>query len=272
MHGHNFLLNQPLAIDKNYLLSTAFSIYQGYKQNTFLSAEKIDERFVAGIHSQASSASKTGANKYPVVIEILGPIVKYSDWWYTGTQTILNMLKSIEANENISGVIFKIDSGGGLAYGTPELANFIFNMEKPTIGYTNGLACSAALWIMAACKIRIANPYANWIGSIGTFLSFQDFAQLFEKYGAKIYEIYAPASSEKNNDWRELMANDNQKPYEESLTITNDLFINDIQTFYGDSLKDDDHVFKGKVYTPKEAKKIGLIDEIGPIESAYSKF
>lgn len=67
-----------------------------------------------------------------------------------------------------------------MAWGTPELANYIFNMEKMTIGYTNGLACSAALWIMAACKLRIASPYANWIGSIGT-LSYQDFFSFIRK-------------------------------------------------------------------------------------------
>ena len=271
MHGQNFLLNQPLAIDKTYLMSLAVSFFQGYKQNSFLSAEKIDEKFNAGIKSQISSAKTSGANKYPVVIEIVGPIIKYSDWWYTGTQTILSILKSIEANENISGVIFKIDSGGGMVAGTPELANFIFNMEKMTIGYTNGLCCSAALWIMAACKHRVANPYANWIGSVGTFMSFQDFEALFEKYGAKIYEIYAPDSSEKNNEWRELMAG-NQKPYEESLGTSNNLFISDIKKFYSESLQDDGHVFKGKIYTPAEAKKIGLIDELGTYETALSKF
>lgn len=271
MHGQNFLLNQPLAIDKSYLMSLVPNFILGYKQNSFLSAEKIDEKFLSKINSQYTAATNSGANKYPVVIEIIGPIVKYSDWYYTGTQTILNVLKSIEANENVSGVIFKIDSGGGMAWGTPELANYIFNMEKMTIGYTNGLACSAALWIMAACKLRIASPYANWIGSIGTFISYQDFSALFEKYGAKIYEIYAPESTEKNMDFRELMKG-NEKPYEASLKVTNDLFISNIKTFYGESLQDDTHVFKGKVYTPSEAKKIGLIDEIGTFEDAISKF
>lgn len=271
MHGQNFLLNQPLAIDKSYLMSLVPNFILGYKQNSFLSSEKIDEKFIAGLNSQATSAKNSGANRYPVVIEIVGPIVKYSDWWYTGTQTILNILKSVEANENISGVIFKIDSGGGTSWGTPELANYIFNMEKMTVGYTNGLACSAALWIMAACKIKIANPYANMIGSIGTFISFQDFSALFEKYGAKIYEVYAPDSTEKNYEWRELMKG-NQKPYEDSLTLTNNQFISDIEKFYGESLKDDGHVFKGKIYVPQEAKKIGLVNEIGTFEDAISKF
>ena len=45
MHGQNFLLNQPLAIDKSYLMSLVPNFILGYKQNSFLSAEKIDEKF-----------------------------------------------------------------------------------------------------------------------------------------------------------------------------------------------------------------------------------
>ncbi len=81
MHGQNFLLNQPLAIDKSYLMSLVPNFILGYKQNSFLSAEKIDEKFLSKINSQYDAATNSGANKYPVVIEIIGPIVKYSDWY-----------------------------------------------------------------------------------------------------------------------------------------------------------------------------------------------
>ena len=41
---------------------------------------------------------------------------------------------------------------------------------------------------------------------------------------------------------------------------------------FGEKLKDDGHVFKGKTYTPQQAKEIGLIDELGTLEDALSKF
>lgn len=271
MHGQNFLFNQPLCIDRDYLLSLVFNLSQNVQHKNFLSRDKIEEKLYANIDAQISSAQISGANKYPIIIDLIGPIIKYSDWWYYGTQTILNILKRAESNDNISGVILNIDTGGGMLSGTPELADFIFNMEKPTVGYTGGYACSAGNWLFGATKIRIANPFADKIGSIGVFLSYQDFSALFEKYGAIIHEVYAPQSTEKNESYRELLKG-NKSLYEKELKQSADLFISEMKRFYGDTLKDDDHVFKGKTYTPKEALKVGLVDELGTIETALAKF
>ncbi|MDR2205773.1 MAG: S49 family peptidase [Flavobacteriaceae bacterium] len=258
-------------MDRDYLFSAIPNFIIGAQQKTFLTPDEIDAEFKAKLNAQILSAQNSGANKYPVIIDIIGLIVKYSDWWYTGTQTIIQILKNFEANENISGVVLNIDSGGGFLSGTSELANFIFNMEKPTIGFTNGYVCSAANWIYAACKHRMASPFSDKIGSIGAFISFQDFTALFEKYGAKYYEIYAPQSSEKNIEFRELMKG-NEKLYEQSLKESVDLFISEMRRFYGENLKDDGHVFAGRTYKPADALKIGLVDELGTLEDALQKF
>lgn len=117
----------------------------------------------------------------------------------------------------------------------------------------------------------MAGPFASAIGSIGTLMSFQDFSAMFEKWGAKIYEIYADQSSEKNIDFRELMKG-NEKPYKQHLNNITDNFISTIKANYGEELKDDGHVFKGKTYTSEEALKIGLVQEIGTINDALAKF
>lgn len=271
MHGQNFFLNEPLAIDRNYLLSILPSIIFGYKNNSFLSSFKIEENFSASIQNQIKSSSETGASKFPVVFNIIGPIVKYTDWYYIGTQSMMRMLSSIDANPNISGIVFNIDSGGGMVSGTAEFADFIKNLDKPTISYTNDYQCSAAEWIASGCDYNMAGPFASAIGSIGTLMNYQDFSAMFEKWGAKIYEIYAEQSSEKNLDFRELMKG-NEKPYQQRLNAITENFISTIKSNYGELLKDDNHIFKGATYTSEEALKIGLIQEIGSINDALSKF
>ena len=110
---------------------------------------------------------------------------------------MMRILSYIDRSPNISGVVFNIDSGGGMVSGTAEFADFISKMNKPTISWTNDYQCSAAEWIASACNLKMAGPHASDIGSIGTLLSFQDFSAMFEKWGAKIYDIYAPQSTEK---------------------------------------------------------------------------
>lgn len=271
MHGQNFLMNQPLAIDKDYLLSLLPNIILGYKNNSFLSVEQTEENYLSALTGQFTQSRQTGADTFPVVLNISGPIVKHTDWNYIGTQTYLKILKNLENDPSVSGVILNIDSGGGMVSGTAELADFIHSMETPTIAYTNGLMCSAAQHIGAACDYKMASPYADAVGSIGTMLSFQDFSAMFEKFGAKIHEVYAPQSTEKNFEFRELLAG-NKQPYEERLRVLNEDFIKNIKKFYGEKLTDDGHVFKGKTYNAQEALAIGLLDEVGTLEDALAKF
>ncbi len=245
---HNSILGQPIAIDMGFLQSLIPTFLLGLKSNDFKSKEKIDEEFIEGIEHQAEQATATGNEKFPVVFGIYGPIVKYSSLFYVGTQTICSLVKSLEKNERISGIIFKIDSGGGMVSGTAELSNVIKNCSLPTLAYTNGYMCSAAYDIAAACDARMAHPNADLIGSIGTMLSFQDYSAMFEKWGATIYEVYAPQSTEKNKEFRDLMKGD-EKAYTERLEALTEDFIARVKENVGEGLKDEGKVFKGKTYT-----------------------
>lgn len=271
MHGQNIFLNQPLAIDKDYLLSTIANIISGYQQNSFSSAETIVQKAFSKIETQASAAQINGADAFPVVLDINGPIIKYSSWYYLGTQDIISILRRLDRNSSVSGIVLNIDSGGGMVSGTAELTHTIKNLSKPTIAYTGGYMCSAAMDIASGANFRMANPYADLIGSIGTMMSYQDFSKMFEKWGATLYEIYAPQSSEKNSEFRALISGD-QKPYEEKLKVMTADFISRMETNLKETLKDDGHVMKGKTYTPQQALSVGLINEIGTLEDALAKF
>lgn len=272
MIGFNTFINEPLAIDKGYLLAlipTLLSEYAVIKANASNSyIQEREDDFRQSINRQGKAM---GNNHFPVVLNIRGPIIKYSTWYSYGTQFYGSLLQELDAHPQVSGILLNIDSGGGMVSGTAELTNIIQNLKKPTISYTNGYQCSAALDIASGCDYHMASPYADLIGSIGTMLSYQDFSAMFEKWGAKIYELYAPQSTEKNQEFRELMKG-NENLYTERLKMLAQDFIDRMKENFGEDLKDDGHIFKGKTYTPKEALAIGLIDELGSLEDALSKF
>ncbi len=267
----NNFANQPVAILKSYLDSVVPALFLDFKTKGLESSEVIEAKVLKNLELQAASASASGADKFPVVINITFPIIKYSTWSMPGTQFFIRLFKSLERDERISGVLFNIDSGGGMVAGTGEFCSVIENSSLPTIAYTNGYMCSAAYEIASACDARVAHPDADLIGSIGTMLSYQDYSAMFEKWGATIYEVYAPQSTEKNREFRELKKG-NKKLYEERLKVLTDDFIGRVKSNLGDKIKDDGHVFKGKTYRPKEALKIGLVDEIGTLEDALLNF
>lgn len=270
MQGNNTLLNTPLAIDKGYLLSIIPDLMMQFSRiSEKQSVSELEKKYLMKIEAQGQSVD--AHHSFPVVLDIIGPIVKYSSWYSYGTKFYASILKSLDTHPRVSGIVLNIDSGGGMVSGTAELTSVIKGLSKPTISYTSGYQCSAALDIASGCKYHMASPYADMIGSIGTMLSYQDFSAMFEKWGAKIYEIYAPQSSEKNKEYRELMQG-NEKLYTERLRYLADDFIKRMKANFGEKLKDDGHVFKGKTYTPQEALEIGLIDELGSLEDALNKF
>lgn len=259
-----------MMIHQPFLMSVVSSLILGYKNNSFESSEKIDQKFNERIINEMSSMIDKGVSSFPVIINIIGPIIKYSDYYYTGTQTILGVLRALEEDDRVSGVLFNIDSGGGM--GDRELAEFIFNMETPTIGFSNGLVCSAAQWIFSACKYKIMSPHASWAGSIGTYFPFSNMEGILEKLGAQFKDIYAPESTLKNLYYREMVENNNPALFEEMAKSFNDEFVADIKMFYGDKLTDDGKVFKGHIYRPTEALYIGLVDELCSLNEALEKF
>lgn len=271
MHGQNNFINVPLAIDKSFLLSLIPNIILGYQQKNFLSAESILERAEKQIEKQAEGFMSDGADKFAVVLDIKGAIMKYSSWYYLGTQDMIRILKRLDANPQISGILLNIDSGGGMVSGTSELTEAIKNLSTPTIAYTNGYMCSAAMDIASGADYRMASPHADMIGSIGTMMSYQDYEAMFEKFGATIYELYAPQSTEKNKEFRELKAG-NKEAYEERLFALTEDFISRMRENLSESIQDDGLVFKGKTYSPKEALAVGLINELGSLEDALNKF
>ena len=271
MFNGNTLLNTPLAIDKGYLMSLVPSLAAEFmlmKSSPIQSVKEREIQYLSKINKQGEGKENM---KFPVIVDIVGAITKYSTYFSYGTQFLGELLKELDRSPSVSGIILNIDSGGGMVSGTAELTHIIKNLETPTISYTSGYQCSAALDIASGCDYHMASPFADKIGSIGTMLSYQDFSAMFEKWGAKIYEIYAPQSTDKNKEYRELMKG-NEKLYTEQLKVLADDFISRMKENFGEKLKDDGHVFKGKTYTPKEALEIGLIDELGSLEDALSKF
>lgn len=193
-----------LSIEKEYLFSIIPALVKGFKDNTFTASEKLEEDYEAKLEVQARSGSASGRDTFPVVVDIYGAIVKHTSYDYIGTQSYGRYLRQLDAHPSVSAIILDINSGGGMVSGTAELAHIIRGIEKPIVAYTNGYMCSAAYWIAAACDKVVSSPFADAIGSIGTMLHTQDYSQMFEKWGAKIYEVYAPESSEKNKLRRSL--------------------------------------------------------------------
>lgn len=203
------------------------------------------------------------------IIQVHHPIFKYDQaCGPRGTQSIMAVLENWKNDASVVGVVMDFNSGGGQVSGTPEIANYIFNYDKPIVSYSNDIVGSAAYYMYAAANYRMLNEFADVVGSIGVMTQGINMKGIIEKQGGKVYEIYSDLSPEKNNASRELQ-NGNERPLIE--TMLNPMaqkFHDDMKRFVPNI---SEKALKGDVFSPEEAINEGLVDSFGTLQNAIDK-
>lgn len=82
----------------------------------------------------------------------------------------------------VSTVVFDIDTPGGMVAGCMHTAAAIEALGKvvDTIGYVDGMACSAGAWLLTACRHRVVTPTAE-VGCVGVVQSHVEYSDDFVK-------------------------------------------------------------------------------------------
>lgn len=207
------------------------------------------------------------------IIPVSGPIMKYNgECGEPGSIQRIGWLMDAERRNNISSAVLLIDSPGGQVDGTQSFANAIKSFSKPILGYVDdGMAASAAMWILSAANEAYTSLESDQVGSIGVYTSILDYKGYLEMNGLKMHEIYAPQSTEKNKDYRDAIAG-NYEAVLDDLKITADTFINAVkENRKGRADKSEAQWSTGKMFYAKDAQKAGLIDGVKSFEQVITK-
>lgn len=209
-------------------------------------------------------------SQYISVLSIKSPLFKYDQMCGPiGTRTMMRVLKEWEANNSIVGVVLDIDCPGGQVAGLSEFADFLYNYSKPIVSFTDGNQASAAQYVASACKYSFSHKFAEHLGSIGTMLKYIDLDGILKNQGAIIEDIYATGSTRKNEEQRKKdNENSNELIIQNILNPAREQFVSDMKKFRPNI---DESLFEGQIVRPEEAVSLGLIDEIGTLQSAFDK-
>jgi ClpP class serine protease len=225
--------------------------------------------------SYGSTSSQVENTSKVAIIDFIGPVVKYSDWWIDmlGTQDYIRILERLRMDPSIAGVVMNVDCGGGQKYGTPEFYDYIksFTDTKPLVIYSNGLLCSGAYYFAAPSSYIIANKRADAIGSIGIYTEIFDWNGYYASMGLKVHTIYSTLSTEKNKSHRDVIdgTDSDYKNYiTKELNPDGQQFIDDMKAARP-QIKEE--VFLGGTWNGEESLNMGLVDANGTIQDAIDK-
>jgi signal peptide peptidase SppA len=203
------------------------------------------------------------------VIPIRSEILKYDQpCGPRGTQSLLNDVKAADQNPNISSMILVVDSPGGQVAGTDLLADAIKNSSTPVVAFVDGLAASAAYWIISGAAKIIASSDLDRIGSIGTMLMVEDLKPALEQLGVKFHEVYASLSTDKNKDFNQVLDGNYDSYRKNVLDVINTKFLSTVKS-YRTNL--DGSTLTGKIFFAPQAIELGLIDQIGTLDQAIEE-
>lgn len=210
-----------------------------------------------------------------IEVPIVDAMLKHPGPCNHGMTEVEDILLLASQNENITGCILKIDSGGGEAAAVAPVLNGINvfrNSGKKIIAFCD-VACSAAYWVAAATDYIIAdNTISAGFGSIGVLINYIDAVPYLEKQGYKVHTIYAPESSEKNKAFRLMLEGKYEEITKDVLTPLANKFIADIKSYRKFNVDDNHNVFKGADFNAADSLNIGLIDKIGTYDDCIAFF
>ena len=184
-----------------------------------------------------------------------------------GTVSLTNSIKQCDADPSVKSILLYVDSPGGSSSYMDILSQTIAQCQTPVIAFVEGMAASAAYWAISGAKKIICSSPTDQVGSIGTYLTWYDLKGYMEAHGVAVHEVYATLSTEKNQIISDLRSGNEDRVKSDFLDRINSQFHSQVQA---NRPAVDPATLHGKIYFASDAIAVGLIDEIGSMESAMN--
>jgi protease-4 len=186
-----------------------------------------------------------------------------------GSDDVADAFRDASEDPDVRAILFRIDSGGGSAVASESIRRAVVRAKlagKPVIVSMGEAAASGGYWIAMNADKIIAQP-GTLTGSVGVVAGKMVTSDLWNRFGVEWGQI---SRGQNATMWSSLT------PYSESESKRLDTILDDIYGAFvrniaearklpAASVRD---IAKGRVWTGAQAKALGLVDELGDMETA----
>lgn len=178
-------------------------------------------------------------------------------------------LRRAATDPSVKAVVVRVNSPGGSVVASNEIWKMLKDFEKPVIFSFGEMAASGGYYIACAGKWIVANP-DTLTGSIGVITEMANVDELAKKLGVQLIVIKTGPSKDIGNPFRP-MTEDEIKLWQTVIDQAFDGFVQVVAQ--GRGLPEDQvrQIGDGRVYTGRQAKELGLVDQLGYLEDAIDK-
>ncbi len=196
------------------------------------------------------------------IIEIKGPIMDASE--------TLDTINNYEKNNAVRAVIIRIDSPGGKIGPSQEIYSRLLklNRVKPVVTSMSSMAASGGYYIALASRCIYALP-GTITGSIGVLIQFVNVSRGLNKLGINAETITGGKLKDAGSPFRPLTKSE-RTYFKAIIDDLHEQFMEVVSKRRKLPMKDVKNLADGRVFTGRQAKKLGLIDRIGGLDEAIN--
>lgn len=185
----------------------------------------------------------------------------------TSDQLIDDLDRAEEAS-SVEAIVLLVNSPGGSAVASEEVARRVARAEKPVVTVIREVGASGAYWVASATERVVASPMSvtGSIGVIGSYLSFGDF---LDDWNVTHNRLVAGDWKDVGTPLREL--DDEERAFlQGKLDAMHELFIDAVAENRNLTRSSLEPVADGRFLLGQEALDLGLVDELGGKEAAFA--
>jgi protease-4 len=188
-----------------------------------------------------------------------------------GSKSFSNLIAKVHKNKDVRALVLRIDSPGGSAFASEVIRREIEQIQKngiPVVVSMGSIAASGGYWIAAGAEQIWASP-TTITGSIGVFGVVPTFEKTLANLGiyndgigtspiADIYHLDRPMSPQA------------QQLIQLSVNNIYQQFLDLVASGRDSTPTQINDIAQGRVWTGRQAKELGLVDELGDLDDAIA--
>ncbi len=187
-----------------------------------------------------------------------------------GQDLINEALVKAREDDKVKAVVLRVDSPGGSALTSDIIWREVMltKQEKPVIVSMGNVAASGGYYIAAGADRIFAEP-TTITGSIGVFGTIPNISAFADEIGINAEQV---GTNENSVDYSlfEPMGDHFRQVLREGIESTYQTFLERVASGRQLTLAQVDSMAQGRVWSGKDAQRIGLVDDLGTLEDAVA--
>ena len=242
-------------------------------------AASVDDLNTLSVSRYASMALSPGRGADTVaILHANGPIVSGSSFdpftgmrSYLGSDTFISQVNRLRRDDDVAGVILRVDSPGGDAIASDQMLRAVRRLaeEKPVVVSMSNVAASGGYYIAAAPQVPIIAYPGTQTGSIGVFTMMLNLRQMYDKLGITKEVLTRGRFAAIDSDYKPMSAPEREKlrAYVDAIYNT---FLSRVAEARDEDVEAIHELAQGRVWIGSQAVENGLVDELGGFRAAVA--